>query len=273
MFNNDFYRDTILIVVRDREGRLFSVINIIIYEMDEIRKRNYNKIIKNFFYGKNDCYRVYEFDKYTKEMREQVHKIDGVRIFLINIDDKSYKGLDIARQIRQTGDLISPIILLTMKDKKIFIDKLQNVLFLNIIKVDEELIKELTLSLKDAFNIATRHSVYTFSIFDEVYRVPYNDIYYIKKNARDDSVTIYTKDDSFLHYASVKNIEKILMDDIRFFKSHRSCIINLYNVTSYDRKDNIVEFKNGQKINYVAHTKKSKLAERLKNFNNDSIHV
>lgn len=249
------------------------MLNIIIYEKNEIRKRNYNRIIKNFFYGKNDFYRIYEFDKYTEEMKEQIHKIDGVRIFLINVDDKTSKGLDIARAIRHAGDFISPIVLLTMKDKKDFVDKFQNILFLNIINVDEDLIRELTYSLKDAFKIATRHSVLTFSIFDEVYRIPYNDIYYIKKNVRDDSVTIYTKDDSFLHYASVKSLEKVLMDDVRFFKAHRSCIINLYNVTSYDRKDNIVEFKNGQKIDYVAHTKKSKLSERLKDFSNDSVNI
>lgn len=72
------------------------MLNIIIYEKNEIRKRNYNRIIKNFFYGKNDFYRIYEFDKYTEEMKEQIHKIDGVRIFLINVDDKTSKGLDIA---------------------------------------------------------------------------------------------------------------------------------------------------------------------------------
>lgn len=256
-----------------KKERLDNVISVVIYDREDLRRNNCTTIIRNFFYDGSDYYKVYEFSKYNKEMRDKLCKIEGVRIFLINIDDDNSVGLEIAREIRYAGDFISPIILLTSRERQDYVDKIQNILFLDIVKIDERFIKSLTINLREAYSIATRHSVYTFSIFDELYRIPYNDIYYIKKNINDDSVTIYTKDDSYLHYATVKSIERELGSDVRFFKSHRSCIINLYNVTSYDRKDNIAIFKNGQKIDHVARNRKSKLAQRLKDYCNDSINV
>ncbi len=249
------------------------MLSFIIYEKDESRRMNYVKIIRNFFYKSKDNYKIYEFSEENSAMLETVRSIEGVRIFLINVDEDSGNGLKFAKRIRHDGDFISPIILLTSKEKETLVDKIQNVLFLDIVKIDDKLVKNLNVNFKEAFKIATRHSVYTFSIFDEVYRIPYNDIYYIMKNSKGDSVTIYTKDDTYTHYVSVKSLEKTLSNDIRFFKSHRSCIVNLYNVTSYDRKDNIVIFKNGSKINLVAKNKKGEMAKRLKNFVNDSVKV
>lgn len=244
------------------------MVSFIIYDNDSNMRELYIKIIRKFLYNTSDYYRIYEFDKYNLEVQEKIKHIEGTRIYLINIDVPGPNGLDLARKIRDYGDFISPIILLTSKDKRSIYDNLQNILFLDIIKQDDRIIRNLMISLRDAYKIVTRHSVYTFSAFDEVYRIPYNDIYYIKKNINDDSVTIYTKDDSYLDYITVKGIEKLLKDP-RFFKVHRSCIINLYNVASYDRKGNIVIFNNGMQINLVSRHNKAILAERLKEYSNN----
>lgn len=249
------------------------MLSFIIYENDENKKKLYERIIKNFLYTSEDCYRVYEFNEKTSNLNEKIKSIEGVRIFLIDVDIANSKGIEFAKKIRYEGDFISPIILLTSKDRRYLVDRLRNVLFLDIIEHDDDFVHNLLLNLKDAYEIVTRHSVFTFSIFDEVYRIPYNDIYYIKKNMNDDSVTIYTKDDSYLHYTTVKMLDEVLKNDLRFFKTHRSCIINLYNVVSYDRSGNKVVFKNGMTTNLIARNKKKLLAERLKDYNNDSTYV
>jgi len=245
------------------------MVNFIIYDDDYTRKELYTKVIRKFLYSSNDKYNIYEFSVDNCDTRENVSHIEGVRIYLINLDMELSDGINIARRIRENGDFISPVLLITSRDKKNVIENLRNILFLDLLSYDENIVKNLLLSFGDAYKIVTRHSVYTFSAFDEVYRLPYNDIYYIVKNLKDDSVTIHTKDDSYLHYTSVKSVEKILGDDPRFFKTHRSCIINLYNVSFYDRKDNVVVFNNGSTTNLVARHSKSKLAEKLKEFSNE----
>lgn len=249
------------------------MLNFIIFEKDENKRKVYNRVIKKFLYDTCEAYRIYEFEVFNTETRKKVQSLDGIKIFLINVDYANYEGLKFARNIRSHDDFISPIILLTSQDEMKIIKKINKILFIDLIKIDNQLVKKLMFNLKEAYKIATRHSVYTFSIFDEVYRLPYNDINYIEKNINDDSLTIFTKDDSYLQYASIKTIEKILKNDMRFYKSHRSCIINLYNVATYDKKNNIIIFKNGAKTNLIAKNKKTELAERLKEFNNENYQI
>lgn len=250
-----------------RKGYIMT--SFIIYERDKELRNLYIKVIRKFLYTSLDYYEIFEFDKITPKMKNKISKMKGIKIFIIDIDTPGPSALDFARKLREEGDFTSQIILLTRKDKNIVIDELYNILFLDFIHIDDELVTLLFRSLKDAYKIVTRHSVYTFSIFDEIYRISYNDIYFIKKNLNDDSVTIYTKDDTYLNYITVKGIESILSNDARFFKVHRSCIVNLYNVSSYDRKTNTIIFSNGLQTCSISKTFKAKLTQRLKDFKND----
>ena len=75
-------------------------------------------------------------------MEKSIEHIEGTRIYIINIDTPGPSPLDIARQIRDRGDFISPIILITGKKREEIIDKLQNILFLDIIFQDEEFVQK-----------------------------------------------------------------------------------------------------------------------------------
>ncbi len=244
------------------------MINFVIYENEKKMVALYKDVINRFLYSRDDFYKIHEFEKYNPSMQERLNSLDGTKVYLISLDINNLNGLEVARSIRTSGDFTSPIILFTAQDKRIFMDNLQNVLFLNLIEKNDQLIKNLIHSLKDAYKMITRYSVYTFSIFDEVYRIRYDDIYYVKKNINDDSVTIYTKDDSYLDYMTIKGMQKMLASDPRFFKVHRSCIVNLYNVSSYDRKSNILTFCNGLEIDLVSRHNKTLLSEKLKDFCN-----
>ena len=221
------------------------------------------KILKKFLYTSSDYYDVYEFDKFSKNTEKEIEKIEGKRVYLIDADFPGTNGATLARKIRENKDLLSPIILTTNSEKICVPEFIKNTLLLNIIYKNKDIIKELLETLKTAYKMVTQYSVLTFTSFDETYRLPYDDIYYIEKNTNDDSVTIYTKDDSYIDYVSIKKLEKILIKDPRFFKSHRSCILNLYNVLCYNHKENLVIFKNGTKTDLVCRSKKKLLKKRL----------
>lgn len=239
------------------------MINFIIFEKENKRKELYLKIIRKFLYTSSDYYQIYDFNIYNKENIKKMQKIEGQKIYLLNSDIAGKSGLDIARMIRTDGDILSPIIMFTDNMKTCIPKYTKNTLILNIIYKDDDLIKELWESLITSYKILTKYAVLTFSFFDEVFRIPYDDIYYIEKNIHDDSVTIYTRDDSYTNYISIKRLEKQMIKDPRFFRSHRSCILNLFNISSYNRKDNIVIFNNGMQTKLVCRTKKKILAERL----------
>lgn len=52
------------------------------------------------------------------------------------------------------------------------------------------------------------------------------------------------------------------MEDPRFMKVHRSCIINLLNVKSYDITNNKIKFEN-KETDLIARDKKKELKEKL----------
>lgn len=239
------------------------MVSFIIYDDDKYRKELYMKTIKKFLYPTCDCYKIYEFESYNKETERELKHIEGARVYIIDLDVRGVDPLKIARKVRDNRDFISPIILISSRKKAELLDHLQNILFLDIISEDEKIINNLYKSLCDAYKIINRHSVYTFSIFDEIYRIPYEDINYIIKNINDDSVTIFTKDDTYIDYITVKKLETKLCRDPRFFKSHRSCILNLYNVSFYDRKNNTVVFKDGTKTDLVSRNNRAHLAKKL----------
>ncbi len=240
-----------------------GMISFIMIEKDTKKRELYTKVIKKFLYTSDDYYDVYEFEIYNKDTVQKLSKIEGQKIYLLSDEIPGINGFELARNIRIMGDVSSPIILFTNSKEICTPEITKNTLILNIIHKDSDVVLELWDSLHFAYRCLTKHSALTFSIFDELYRLPYDDIYYIEKNINDDTVTIFTKDDTYTLYISIKQLEKKLIDDPRFFTSHRSCILNTFNVQAYDKRDNLVIFNNGLTTKLVCRSKKKLLVNRL----------
>lgn len=92
--------------------------------------------------------------------------------------------------------------------------------------------------------------------------VPITDIFYIE--AYDDYVKIFTKDSYFLKKKTMNYYEQIL-DPSQFFRTHRSFIINLNQLTkieSLEKNSYVVLLKNGKRIP-LSRNSYSKLREQL----------
>lgn len=241
------------------------MISFIIFEKDMYMRDLYIKVLKKFLYTSHDYYKIHEFSEYNCITKSKLDKIEGKRIYIINNQLVDISGFDLARKIRNDGDVISPVIITAPKGQKFNIRNIKYTMILNIVEQNDTFIKDMLETIEMAYRIATRYSALTFSSFDEVYRLPYEDIYYIEKDINDDTVTIYTKDDTYIHYTSIKKMTDKLSCDPRFLRTHRSCIINLYKVASYNSKDNIIIFDNGMTTKLVSREKKRIVIERLKN--------
>lgn len=236
----------------------------IILDSSEQNRNIYINIIKKFTYTSKEHYDISEHGKYNSETIGDINSERIDKIYVINSMFDERSGFSIARTIRTNGDLESQIIIVCDKDFKLNSNLIKNTLILGIIKCDYNFVNNFYDAIISAHKILMRHSALTFSSYDEIYRIPYDSIYMVEKNYKDDSVTIYTKDDSINRYATIKAAMEEMLNDFRFFKCSRSCIINLHKIVSYDCVNNIIYFDNGMTTNKISTREKTILKDRLK---------
>lgn len=236
----------------------------IILDENEKNRNLYIKIIKRFTYTSEEHYNITQHSKYNNETAKDINSRGTDKIYVINSTFDERSGFSVARTIRTSGDLESQIIIVSDKDFKFNSNSIKNTLILGIIKRDNNFINNFYNAIISAYKILMRHSALTFSAYDEIYRIPYDNIYMLEKNYKDDSVTIYTKDDSINRYITIKAVMEEMLSDPRFFKCSRSCIINLHKIVSYDCVTNTIYFDNGMTTNKISTREKAKLKERLK---------
>ena len=89
-------------------------------------------------------------------------------------------------------------------------------------------------------------------------------VHITEKNVDNPYSTIVTKNENIETKKLIGTIENELKDDKRFFRTHRSCIVNLDNITSIELRENIIHF--GKKeTNLLSREKKTELKELLVN--------
>ncbi len=240
------------------------MIKFIIYEDDLNNLDNYINIINKYMLNKNITYKILVFNKFEKNLYDILKNTNNEkRIYLLDIEVPGMSGIDLAREIRNNGDWQSQIIIITGYNIRNYYLLTNRILVLTFI-LKNKLKTELNLSLDTIWKIFFTERVLSFRYNGEIFNIFYNDINYIEKNLYDNSATIFTKNDIYVIRSSINMLMKKLEIDKRFFKSHRSCIINLDNVCCYDINRNVVKFKNNE-INLVSRNKKKELEILLLN--------
>ena len=87
--------------------------NFIIYEDEPIFRDKYFAIIEKFIGESNLAYDVIEIPRYSEKNYEKMINISGNNIYILDIEVPGKSGLDLAREIRNTGDWKSQIIIVT----------------------------------------------------------------------------------------------------------------------------------------------------------------
>lgn len=237
--------------------------NFIVIENDKNIKSKINSLIKMYFYDLNIYYNIYNYNVFSNEVFDEIKRISGIKMYLVDSNTKCVRGKCIADKIREINDQLSIIIYFIEKETDVLKLVQQSMVF-DIILKDKDFINKLCYSLDRAYEYINRYKAFSFTFYNEIFRIPYDEIFFIVKNVNSDSVTIYTKDNTFTNYCTIKNIESNLKDDPRFFKTHRSCIINLFKVSYYDKVYNEIVFNNSERVNLVCRSKKKELEIKLK---------
>ncbi|MBR3161150.1 MAG: response regulator transcription factor [Bacilli bacterium] len=238
------------------------MISFIIYEDDLKMINKYVNIVNKFMLNKNCDYKILTFDKYDVSLNDLIkNSLSERRVYMLDVEVSGMNGIDLAREIRKNGDWISQIIILTAYEEKNYFFLTNRLLTLNFI-FKKNFNKELLLSLDIIWKIFSTDSILSFKYNGEIFNIFYNDICYIEKNLYNNDATIVTKRGEYIIRSSINNLVKNLNHDARFFKTHRSCIVNLDNVCKYNIESNIITFRD-REINLVARGKKKEFENLL----------
>ena len=240
------------------------MINFIIYEDEKKYREMYISIILKIIGSMQFAYKITEIDKYDKTTMSKINKLVGKKIFILDIEVPGKSGLDLAREIRNNGDWNSQMIVATTHEQLKNATLTSRMLMLDFISKYFDLEDSLKDSLKLSLNILENHRSLNFQYNGELYQIPYNDILYIEKNVDDPYSTIVTKISTIEIKRMIGVIEKELSDDKRFYRTHRSCIVNIDNITSIELKNNVIWF--GKKSTMLlSRDRKAGLKELLEN--------
>ena len=238
------------------------MLNFIIYEDEEKFRDKYFSVIDKFIGTSKLAYDVIEIKEYQEEIIEQIEQLSGSKIFIMDVEVPGKSGLDLARQIRDSGDWDSQIIIVTSHDNLRNYDYQRKILMLAFITKFFDLEKLLLDAIRSAHNILTSRDSIQFQKNNELYRIPLNDILYIEKVPEETYCYIHTKKEEYITNKTLLQLEKEISKDPRFLKTHRNYIVNTYNIRAVDLEDLIIKFDN-EKIAFVSKNYKKALKEKL----------
>ncbi len=239
------------------------MINIIIYEDEEKMQSFYQETISLFFKERKQKIKFYWFHHYTNGLEKTINLIPGKKIFILDIDVPGKSGLDLARMIRKLGDWVSPLIIVTGYEYLKNTSYTNKILMLDFITKNENIKKRLWETLEVVSTIIHPNDSYTFQYNGNLYHIPYEDILYFEKNLNDNYTSLFTKSGSYQLKESIVHIERKLENHPSFFKTHRSCIVNIDNIERFDDENNMICLGK-YTIKLLTKQKKELLKQKLK---------
>lgn len=236
------------------------MINFIIYEDEEIFRDKYFSIIDKFIGESKLAHEIIELKSYSEKELKKLEKINGNKIYILDIEVPGKSGLDFAREIRNSGDWNSQIIIVTSHDNLKNFDYQSQLLMLAFISKFYTLEAKLLEAIKIAYKILTSRESIEFSKGSKIFRVPKDEILFIEKDFDEQQCFSVEKEDRELTNKTLIQWKKELEDDPRFERTHRNYIVNVHNIRAVDYEKGEIYFENNNTAllsrNYKANLKK-----------------
>ena len=235
--------------------------NFIIYEDEKYFCELYKSVIHKFMGKNDDHYKIYLFKEYSETMMEFIKKLSGQNIYILDIEVKGKSGLDLAREIRTLKRTLDDQIIIATAHQ----DLMENAYHKKLLMVDfiskfDSLEEKLLLCFRESYVTFNENKFLSYKQEGEIIRVPYKDILFIEKDKYEDCLYIEISNDRYKYKGNIAKLEKILKEDKRFFRSHRSCIVNVYKITKLNTSIPIIWFNN-KYTNCLSRDKKKELEE------------
>lgn len=238
------------------------MINFIIYEDEEYFCDLYKNLIHKFMCNDDDQYKIFSFTEYNENLLEDINNLVGQNIYILDIEVKGKSGLDFAREIRKYKKTMNDQIIIVTAHQDLIQNAYHNkILMVDFISKFDNLEKNLLLCFQEIYEIFNSNKYLSYKQDGEIIRIPYNDILFIEKDKNDECLYIETETKKFPYREKITKVLEMLKDDKRFFKSHRSCIVNTFKITKYIPNVPVIYFN--EKYTYSLSRKKKKELEEI----------
>lgn len=222
--------------------------NILILEDDFLQQRRIETTIEKYkFLGIKDIFLSSNPDKIIAHADQ---KSDGNVYFLdLEIDGIRRAGFETAARIREK-DLFGPIIFVTTHSEMMPVTFEYQVSALDFVAKDlapEAFETKIKSCLEKASaQIKTLSNDHNYFVFKNKYcswRLPFNELLYFETSEIPHKLRVISATKEMEFYADLKEIEDT---DERFFRCHRSYILNLEQIRAIHKKERKAEFKSGK---------------------------
>ena len=239
------------------------MLRFIICEDNKEHLDRFCNIINKVMMPYNFEYKINKFTQYNKEVEEIINYNGDIKVYLLDIELPVISGLEIASEIRE-NDLESIIIFITAHNEfknDIFYSRL---LATDFISKDSLWSDRFEDSMNYVVSILEKRQMLVFDYNHNTYRIPYSCINYIEKVQDNQKCVIYTENGETF---DIKETVTALADKLgpNFFKSHKSCVINLDKVKIIDYTNNKIVFQNNEYIYLLSNRMKKVLKDYVSN--------
>jgi len=209
-------------------------------------------------------YKVNKFTQYNEEVEKIILKTDEIKIYILDIELPEVSGLEIASMIRE-DDLESIVIFVTSHPEfknDIFYSRLLAIDYISKVKFWEERFEK---TIDYTIKTLNKKNVLMFEYNYNSYRIPYDTITYIEKITDNKKCLIYTEDNNCFEIITTMSD---LLNKLgpNFFRTHKSCIVNLDKIKEINYADNIITFTNGSSGYLLSNRNKKDLKEYVSNY-------
>ena len=197
------------------------------------------------------------FSKFNADFEQVIQDKSCKKIYVLDIEvPGSISGIEVAKKIRKS-DWDSIIIMVTSHTELGYEALKAQIMLLDFISKHSDWENHLRSALIKAVSLLDNKNVIILDSNGLTYRVHTTDIVYILKDSKERKCTIQTINDQIMVSKSMTDLGKKL--DRRFFQSHRSCYVNIEQISTVDWRNGIIHFRTGDKVDYLARDKKKEL--------------
>lgn len=224
-------------------------VNFIVCDDDENVLSSIDRIISKYMMGNQLTYKTHLFNDYDKNFMQIIKDAVPNKIYILDIETPSKSGIDVARLIRNF-DMKSAIIFLTSHEELGAVVLRNELMCISFINKFEDYEARLEKSIKKSLELLEVKKIVRFNERGSIYSFDIDNILYVTRDGIERKSIIKT---TYTEFKINKTLTE-LMDMLgkSFVRTHKSCIVNINNVSCVNKNNNTIYFKNGEKIDLLS---------------------
>ncbi len=223
------------------------MINFIVCDNEKAITDSVKHIIMKVMFKTNLDYKIHIYDKYDKEFNNIVSSNLENKIYILDIEVGNKSGIEIAKKIR-TNDWNSIILILTAHYELEYLAYKSKILLFDFISKFDLYDKKMADTIMMCVNNIIKNDKLSIKCNRRYEQIEFNSILFATYDNR--KLKIVTKDKEYETNLTLKELKEKLKGN--FIYTHRSCVVNLSNVKSFDTNNRKIIFINGKSTDLLS---------------------